>query len=254
MRLNDFIATMENFAPSDKALGFDNVGLLIGTQRKDIRRVLVALDCTLSVANEAVEKSCDMVLTHHPLPFNGIKRILPDGAVTAPIYTLINNGIGLYAAHTNLDAEIQGVNDQLCKCLQIIDFKIVGDEGIMRVGKLENPTMLEDYIRFAEKALCTKFHFSGKNRMIQTVAVMGGSGGGDYELAVKNGADLYITGECKHNQAIEAEHMGLSIAIGGHYETEVVVLKPLIEYLESVTSDMQFIHASSDSPIFRTIN
>ncbi len=253
MKLNDFIATVENFAPSDKALGFDNVGLLIGTERKEINRVLVALDCTLSVADEAVNKSCDMVLTHHPLPFNAIKRILPDGAVTAPIYTLIRHGIGLYAAHTNLDAAARGVNYQLCKCLKITSSVPVGEEGIMRIGKLENPIMLEDYISFAEKVLRAKFHFSGKNRMIQTVAVMGGSGGSEYELAVKSGAELYITGECKHNQAIEAEHIGLSIAVGGHYETEAVVIDPLIEYLKSTASDVEFVRAQTDSPIFRTI-
>lgn len=253
MKLNDFIATMENFAPSDKALGFDNVGLLVGTQRNDIKRVLVALDCTSSVAEEAVRESCDMVLTHHPLPFNAIKRILPDGAVTAPIYMLIRHGIGLYAAHTNLDAAARGVNDQLCKCLRITNSIPVGEEGIMRVGKLESPIMLEDYICFAEKVLCTKIHFSGRNRLIQTVAVMGGSGGSEYELAAMSGAELYITGECKHNQAIEAEHIGLSIAVGGHYETEAVVINPLIEYLKSSVSDTEFIRAQNNSPIFRTI-
>ena len=106
MKLSDFIAAMDNFAPRETALSFDNVGLLIGTERKEINRVLVALDCTLDVAREAAQKDCDLVLTHHPLLFNAVKRILPDDAVTAPVFCLIRNDIGLFAAHTNLDTSL----------------------------------------------------------------------------------------------------------------------------------------------------
>ena len=149
MKLSDFIAAMDNFAPRETALSFDNVGLLIGTERKEISRVLVALDCTLDVAREAAQKDCDLVLTHHPLLFNAVKRILPDDAVTAPVFCLIRNDIGLFAAHTNLDAAKSGVNAELCRLLGIQNPMPVGEEGIMRIGKLAEPVMLEDYIGFA---------------------------------------------------------------------------------------------------------
>lgn len=253
MKLSDFIAAMDNFAPRETALSFDNVGLLIGTERKEISRVLVALDCTLDVAREAAQKDCDLVLTHHPLLFNAVKRILPDDAVTAPVFCLIRNDIGLFAAHTNLDAAKSGVNAELCRLLGIQNPMPVGEEGIMRIGKLAEPIMLEDYIGFAEKVLNTKMHFTGRNRPVQTVAVMGGAGGGDYRLAAEAGAELYITGECKHNQAIEASHLDLSIAFGGHYETEAVILKPLVKYLQTNTDGVQYIMAETDVPVFRMV-
>ena len=93
MLLNDFIDIMNKLAPQETALGFDNVGLIIGTDRKQIKRVLVALDCTLAVALEAVEIGADLVLTHHPLLFSAVKRISPECPQTAAVYTLIRNGI-----------------------------------------------------------------------------------------------------------------------------------------------------------------
>lgn len=251
MKLQDFIAAIDAFAPRELALEGDNPGLLVGTDRKDIRRVLVALDCTVPVANEAARKCCDLVLTHHPLMFRAVRKILPDDPITSPVFYLIRNNIGLFAAHTNLDAARGGVNAELCKLLGILDPIAVGDEKIMRIGNLASPVKLYDFIRFAEDVLSTRFRFTGEDRNIRRIAVMGGSGGGDYSLAHAFGADLYITGECKHNQAIEAETLGLSIAVGGHFETENPVLIPLIEYLESHTEGIEYLIAETNVPVFK---
>lgn len=253
MRLDDLIAVMNAFAPPELALGFDNVGLLVGTERREISRVLVALDCTLAVAEEAAEKNCDLVLTHHPLLFNAVKRILPDDPVTAPVFRLIRSDIGAFAAHTNLDAARAGVNAELCRQLGLCNCAVAGAEGIMRVGSLENPMMLYDFIRFAEAKLNTRFRLSGGNRLISRVAVMGGSGGNDYRDACAAGAELYITGECKHNCAIEAGILGLSIAVGGHYETENIVLNPLTDYLREHTEGVKYILAEANTPVFREV-
>ena len=102
------------------ALEYDRVGLLIGTHR-DVKRVLLALDCTDAVAREAVDINADLVLTHHPLFFKGITRILPDDDKTSAAYILIQHGIGLYSAHTNLDSVPDGVNDTIAENLGIAD-------------------------------------------------------------------------------------------------------------------------------------
>ncbi len=253
MKLSDFIAVMSTIAPAELAMEVDNTGLLVGTTRADISKILVALDCTEAVAEEAVNKRCDLVLTHHPLMFRAVKRILPEDPITAPVVHLIRNDIGMFAAHTNLDAAKNGVNSELCKQLGIYNPITVGNEGIMRIGNLLEPIMLDDFIGFAENILCTRIRFTGKNRLIQRIAVMGGSGGGDYHLAKMFGADLYITGECKHNQAIEADFLGLSIAVAGHFETENLVLKPLIEYLHNNTEGIEYILAEANAPVFRMV-
>lgn len=251
MKLQDFIVTMDAFAPRNLAVESDNPGLLIDTDRPEIKRVLVALDCTLPVVYEAVKKDCDLVLTHHPLMFRAIKRVLLHDPITAPIFRLIRHNIGLFAAHTNLDAAKGGVNDELCKLLGVINPVAVGEEQIMRIGNLAKPVELFDFIRFAESVLSTRFLFTGENHTIQRIAIMGGAGGGDYHLAHAFGAELYVTGECKHNQAIEAQTLGLSVAVGGHFETENPVLKPLIDYLYKNTEGVEYLIAETNVPVFQ---
>ena len=104
MKLAEFLLAMEHIAPKELAMDFDNVGLLIGTKRTEIKRVLLALDCTTATAQEAIDWGADLLLTHHPLFLSGIKRILPDDPATAGAYLLLRNGIAHFAAHTNLDA------------------------------------------------------------------------------------------------------------------------------------------------------
>ncbi|MCH5278179.1 MAG: Nif3-like dinuclear metal center hexameric protein [Christensenellaceae bacterium] len=254
MKLSDFVNVMNRLAPPETALGFDNVGLLIGTDRSDIKRVLVALDCTCAVAEEAALVGADLVLTHHPIIFGGVKRILPDDPHSAVVYKLIRSNIAMFAAHTNLDAADGGVNTALCSVLGIDnDVVPVGSEGIMRIGNLPEPILLDDFAKMCELRLCTKVHVSGENRLVQRVAVMGGSGGGDYALAHENGADVYLTGECKHSQAIEAMVLGLPIVIAGHYETEKSVLIPLINYLQNNTDGVEYILAKADRAVFRSV-
>ncbi|MBR3298859.1 MAG: Nif3-like dinuclear metal center hexameric protein [Clostridia bacterium] len=252
MKLESFIEAMNTLAPPETALGFDNCGLLIGTEKSDIRRVLVALDCTCAVAEEAAELCCDLVLTHHPLIFSGLKRILPCDPSSAAVYKLIRSGIGLFAAHTNLDAAEGGVNTELCNILGIENAIAVPPENIMRVGDLPKPMSLDEFARLVEEKLGTVAHISGTDRLVSRVAVMGGSGGGDCAYAKAYGADCYVTGECKHSQAIEAGVMGLAVIAAGHFETENPVLRPLIEYLKANTDGVEYIVSRRNTPVFRT--
>ena len=251
MELNAFIETMNRLAPKETALSFDNCGLLVGTEKAEIKKILVALDCTLAVAEEAAELSADLVLTHHPVLFSGVKQILPDAPQTAAVYKLIRNGIGLFAAHTNLDAAEGGVNTALCKLLGILDPISVPPENIMRVGELAEPMMLDDFARLVEKKLGATALVAGENRPVRKVAVLGGSGGSDCAFAAEYGADCYVTGECKHSQAIEAGVMGLAVIAAGHFETENPVLIPLIEYLQANTDGVEYILSRRNTHIFR---
>ena len=115
MKLNEFVALMERIAPPQLAIAEDNIGLLIGPDHDEVRRVLVALDLTVRVASEAAAIGADLVLTHHPQFFQGVKRMLPDHPDSAAAYALIRHGIGHYAAHTNYDAAPGGVNDVLAE-------------------------------------------------------------------------------------------------------------------------------------------
>ncbi len=252
MRLNDWIADMERIAPPELALAWDNVGLLVSPETERIERVLVALDCTAEVADEAADCGAQLVLTHHPVLFSGAKRILRDAPDTAAVYRLIRRGVGLYAAHTNLDAAPGGVNDALAARLGLTDVRPLPPEGLGRVGTLPEALPLAAFAALAERALgCTALVSGGADAMVRTVALVGGAGGSDIAAAAQAGADAFVTGECRHHQALEARVRGVALLACGHYATERVVLEALIARLQAVENDVQYQVAQAESDPLR---
>ena len=250
MKLSDFVRMQESVAPSELALSFDNIGLLIGTV-KNIRKVLVALDCTVPVAMEAVSRGVDLVLTHHPLFFHGVKRMLPDDPETAAAYILIQNGIGLYTAHTNLDAVSGGVNDALAEALGATTVSCFTEDGIGRVGDFSPPVTLEDLIRRCQHLLHAHVRFSGKpDTLIQRAWIVSGAGGDSGKTAVEAGCDVYITGELKHHEALACTFYGMPYIVCGHYESEVIMLEKWISRLQSFQNDVEYYLTISEKPPF----
>ena len=249
MKLSELVAAMERIAPRELALEYDNPGLIVGARDEEIDRVLVALDCTLPVVREAKEKGCRLVLTHHPLLFRAVKSITPSDPVTAPVYELIRNDIAMFAAHTNLDAAEGGVNTVLCRLLGIKNERPVPPEDICRVGELENEESFSEFARRVGKTLNAAVRAAGPERPVRRVMVCGGSGGSEYRLAAEAGADVLVTGECRHNEAIEAVHAGVNVLACGHFETESIVLKPLIERLEKELPGAEFILSEAGNPL-----
>ena len=249
MKLSKIAEIMEGIAPRELALEYDNPGLLVGAPDGEIDRVLVALDCTLPVVREAASLGCGLVITHHPLMFRGVKRISPEDPVTAPVYELIRNGVAMFAAHTNLDAAEGGVNTALCRLLGIMDEQPVPPENICRVGELEKSMGFNEFAETVKKRLGACVRAAGPEREVKRVMVCGGSGGSEYRLAAAAGAQVLVTGECKHNEAIEAVCMGVNVLVCGHFETERVVLEPLIEMLREKAPGVEFILSKEGSPL-----
>lgn len=252
MKIHEFIAAMERIAPKELALEFDNPGLLIEPDHAEISRVLVALDCTKAVADEAAAWGADLVLTHHPLFFHPVQRLSYSDPATAAACVLVRNGIGLFAAHTNLDAAHGGVNDTLCALFGIYE-AIPFDEGVGRVGLLKQPETLEQFVKRAETVFHARMAVSGApEKVVSRVAVMGGSGGGSVRLAAEQKADLLLTGELKHSDALDAQMLGLGLVVAGHYETEAVVLEPLMKRLQNDCFGVQYQLSRMDgSPLVR---
>ena len=251
MKLNEFVALMERIAPPQLAIADDNVGLLVGPDHDEVRHVLVALDLTVRVAHEAAAIGADLVLTHHPQFFRGVKRMLPDHPDTAAAYALIRHGIGHYAAHTNFDAAIGGVNDVLTALLDLCDIVPLPPENLGRVGSLKTPLRLAEFAKIAQKKLGDNVRFCGDpDARVSLVAVVGG--GGDSELeSVKNaGADTFVTGEIRHHRALAAAVLGINVVTAGHYETEHAAMPPLIARLQSESNDVQYSLAHSEASPF----
>ena len=177
MKLKDFLLAMESIAPRELALEFDNPGLIVGTEKEDISRVLVALDCTEAVVREAKEKGCELVLTHHPLLFDRISSFTPENGVSRRVLRLLSLGISTVACHTRADAAKGGVNDALAALLGLSDVVPFGD-GIPRIGALPAPLPVREAVAGILGATGAKTAlYSGKAPgSVFTVAVCGGSG------------------------------------------------------------------------------
>ena len=254
MKLKEFIHAIETIAPPEGAMANDNIGLLVGPDHDEIKSVLVALDCTPATAKEAVDMGADLLLTHHPVFFNGIKRFLPDDPETAGSYILARHGIGHAAAHTNLDAAWGGVNDALAQILSLTGSVPFAQGNYGRVCTLEKPVTLSDFARMVEERLCTVVRVCGDGRRaVCRVALMGGAGSDFTAQALETGADVYLTGECKHHHALYASAAGICIIEAGHYETERVVLLPLIKRLQELAPGVQYNLTRREEPCLRRL-
>ncbi|MBQ9188685.1 MAG: Nif3-like dinuclear metal center hexameric protein [Clostridia bacterium] len=243
MQLSEFVRMLESYAPPELAESYDNIGLLIGTNR-EIRKVLVALDCTTTVAREAVSLGVDLVLTHHPLFFHPVQHILPDDPDTAAAFILLQNNIGMYAAHTNLDAADGGVNNALADALGLCRIRPIPDTAIGRLGELPEVMSLRSFTKLCESRLSTRVRVCGDpDKTVCTVGVIGGAGA-EFAEQLSPYCDVFVTGEMKHHEAIRMNELGIACVVAGHYETESVIRKYWISRLQKQKNDVQYYETS----------
>lgn len=243
-RIIDFYKFIDKIAPFETQESWDNSGFLVGDGEKEVTKVLVALDATEDVLNEAAEKGAGLIITHHPVIFGALKEFHPENIA----FLAAEKGIAIISAHTCLDIADGGVNDCLAAVLELQNVVKVDDgEGLMRMGKLKNSFSCEDFIKYvAEKLGVGGIKYTPTDKTIKKVAVCGGSGGDLYPFAISAGADAFVTANIKHNQWIEMKRKGFCVLDAGHFCTENTVIEPLVEKL-SVNFDDVVIIASEVS-------
>ena len=211
----------ESFYPKDLAYEWDNVGLQIGTLNKDINNVLLTLDLTMEVIDEAIAEKVDLIIVHHPLIFSPIKNINTDTYKGKLIEKLIKKEITLYVAHTNFDISNQGMNLILANMLglknqDIIDFT-TDSEGLGRIGEVKELSMAEAITFVKETFEVNHARFIGNmNSSVRKIAISGGSGSSNIHNAKRMGADLYVTGDLSYHVAHDVLAIGLNALDIGH--------------------------------------
>jgi len=231
--------TMEAWAPTASAEPWDNVGLLIGSSTQQVKKILVALDATMAVINEAISGKYDCIVTHHAIVYTPLKRVTTDDAVGRKIISLIKHGISLYTAHTNLDIATGGVNDCLAKKLGIKDTQPMikhatdGTIGTGRIGCLPEEMTLQELGHYVKKSLAIQdIRYCGDStKKIKKVAMCGGSGMSYWQAAKE--CDVYITGDIKYSDANDALEANLSLLDITHYSGEIFILEAIVERLRS---------------------
>ena len=230
--VNDLVELLEELMPSNLAEDWDNVGLMVGRKGKTVKRILLALDLSKEVVEQAIAQKIDMIITHHPAIFKKLKRVVDNDWQQDLLLTLMENGIAVYSAQTNLDCVSTGVNDVLAKLLKLDDADILDDSnGLGRIGCVEKMT-LTDYAQFVKTALKADYVIVGDaGKQVHKVAVCGGAGSDLIDLALAKGADTLVTGDVKYHSAQQAVFSGLNIIDAGHQPTELPVLDKLADRL-----------------------
>lgn len=223
-KVNDILAFMDAWAPVETKMSYDNVGLLVGDAEADVTKILVALDITPEVVDEAENFGAELIISHHPLIFHPFYNLTGASMESAAAAKLIKSGISAVCMHTNLDIAADGVSDTLAETLGLENITAVeGDEeNVLRQGILPREMTAEDFARYVAQKLETPVKYVPGTKMIQKVAVCGGAGGGDdeYLSAKASGCDAYVSSEFKHNNLTDAKYSGFTVVDAGHFATE----------------------------------
>ena len=246
---------LEKHAPRALCAEWDNDGLSCLTDpEKEVKRVLVALDATEEVIDLATDGDFDLLLTHHPLLFRGVKALTPEKCVPRKLLKLVLGGVAALSLHTRLDAAEGGVNDVLAKLLELGDVRPFAPEGETpcgRIGKLKRPM---DMTEFAH-TVCTLLNAPAVNMLgkekVQTVAVLGGEGGDFVDAARAAGADVFLAGRIGYHRMLDAAEDGLCVMEAGHFYTERPVLSHLAALIKEADPTIQV--QIFDAPTIQTI-
>lgn len=222
-----------DWAPRALAAEWDNVGLLVGDPAQEVRKLLVALDITESVIDEAAALGAELIVAHHPVmncAWHPVQTLRADEPLGRKLRALVKSDISAICMHTNLDAAAGGVNDALAEALGLSDVSPLGADGIGRVGTINGEKNLAEYVPFVVKSLGSHgVRYRSGGKPVHRVAVGGGACGGYIAAAREKGCDTFVTADLKYNDFLDTE--GLNLIDAGHFPTENVICPVLAERL-----------------------
>lgn len=239
--IKDIYEYIDSFAPFSTQASWDNSGLLVGDSLRKITKVMLCLDITDSVIEEAKKEGCELIISHHPVIFSPLKCIDP----TDIVYKLIKADLCALCVHTNLDiAQDTGVNTCLAEKLQLSNTMLY-PEDFLCIGELKHIMSDDEFALYVKKALsCSGVRYT-KGNAIKTVAVSSGGGSDAVQLKEKYHFDAVVTGEIKHHHFIYAQQNDFCAVEAGHFNTEDIVISPLKKKLSGYFSDVEFVKSAS---------
>ncbi len=259
--IQDIIDILQKIAPVELAETWDNVGLLVGNPSAEAQSILVALDPSSALLDEAESKGANVVITHHPVIFHPLKALRTDRPTGNLLAAAAKKNIHLIACHTNLDSATGGVSDILASKLELQNTTPLipqhnGTEsscGLGRIGQCKRPMTPAECIEQLRRACDAPWLLEAGCRptQVNTIAVCGGSCSEFAETAMEAGADVFVTAEVKHSIARWAEEARFWIIDGGHFATEQLAIAPLQERLQQEISTRNldnYVYGAQQSP------
>ena len=253
MKARDIVDVLDGLCPVQYACDWDNPGMHIGHWDKEVKKVLIVVDCDDKAVAYAKANKVDMIIAHHPLLFGGIKQINDSTFMGKRVLSLIESGINCYCMHTNFDIK-GGMAEEAAERIGLLNYVPLEEYnetlGIGKVGELSDETTLANLCQLVKKA----FNLDGVvlygecNDVVKRVAISPGSGKDMIRLAIEKRAEVLITGDITYHYGIDAVAEGLRIIDTGHYGIEHIFIELVQKYLCEKCSEVDVIPMSIDNP------
>lgn len=251
-KLHEITAYLEEKFPLSYAEEYDNVGLLVGNSDKEVENALICLDCTYETVEEAIKLGCNLIVTHHPIIFSGIKSVADGDYLGKTIIKAIENNISIYSAHTNLDSAPGGLTDYLCNLLSLT---VTGnmENNVGRMLKAPEGYTAKKLISKLKEVFKTEKIYTTikKDRKISSIALCNGSGADLIDAAAASEADVYISGDLKHHNILYLkEKENLDYIEIRHFDAELPMTKLMRDVLiEKYGDSLKLYISKNTSPL-----
>ena len=252
MKIHELYRFLDTRIPSALSCEWDNDGLMCcANGEREAKKILVALDITAAVVEEAIAGKYDVILSHHPLIFRPLRALNDFDPVAKKVIRLMRAEIAAMSFHTRLDAVAGGVNDTLAEALLLSNVEPFGENGeaIGRIGTLAEPMSLGDFAERVKRVTgAPTVQISNAGMPVLRVALLGGGGAGDADAARAAGADTYLTGELKHNQLTDAPECGMNLIAAGHFYTENLICDRLASLVKEADPNLE-VHVTNSNAV-----
>ena len=247
MKIAELYTRLDARIPRELSCSWDNDGLMCCPDPDaEVKKVLIALDITAQIAEQAIAEKYDVILSHHPLIFRPLAALEPDDPVAKKVIRLLRAGVTAMSFHTRLDAVRGGVNDTLADALGLTEAVPFGEGG--RIGYLPREMTLAQFAQTVKQVTGAPLvQVADAGIPVHRVAVLGGSGSDDVQAAADAGADTYLSGELKHNHLTDAPERGMNLLAAGHFFTEQPVCETLRRMVLELDPDVQAVVAQSNA-------
>lgn len=225
-KLKKIIEYMNELFPLSSAEEWDNSGIQLALS-DEVHKVMSVLEITDSVVSEAISEDVDLIISHHPLFFSGVKSLSVDKAVDSFVIKLVQSNISVYSAHTSCDIACGGLNDYFGELIEVEDIQLLSENNAYcRCGRSKKPMKLIDFCNFLSNKLSVPkslIRYVGDGeQIISNIAWCTGSGMEFATCAYNKDVDVYVTGDVKHHNAVDARQAGLNVIDIGHFGSEYI--------------------------------
>lgn len=250
VKVSDIVKAMEKYAPSALAEDFDNVGLLVGREENEVRKILICLDADEETAKEAADLGCDMIISHHPVIFHAEKSVTEKTPLGRTLLTLISKEISVYSSHTNMDIAKGGLNDLMAEKLGLQVIGELGEGREQNCGRICGADMtLSNLLDKVKKVynLPSVRYAGDEKRKVKKVAICTGGGRSMVEDCIKNKCEVYISGDLHYSDIRDLHFAGIDFIELSHFDAEVGVTEIFEKIIKTEFPELKCVVSSAEN-------